>query len=34
MKNYIKELRSKFKKYEIDDNERSPGWIRYQKRIK
>ena len=36
MKNYIKQLRSKFKKYEIDegDNVRSPGWIRYQKRIK
>ena len=36
MRNYIKLLRSKFKKYEIDDQKdtRSPGWLRYQKRIK
>ena len=34
IKNKIKILKEKFKKFEIDEGKRSPGWIRYQKRIK
>ena len=30
----IKILRKKFNEHEIDEGNRSPGWIRYQKRIK
>ena len=32
--NKIKKLRDRFNDFEIDEENKSPGWIRYQKRIK
>ena len=34
IKKRLKLLKESFKKFEIEDSTKSPGWIRYQKRIK